>query len=552
VRILFAVALATLGVLVAYPMLALVVTAFTHQGGISLHHFGRAFADARNLTALGNSLWISLAATALATVLGSTLAWVVGRTDTPARGLLRSLFLIPFLIPPFIFAIAVQQLLGPVGFVNRFWRDATGMILFDVNSAAGIVIVLALGSYPFVYLTMLTAFERVPAEIEEAARISGASKWQVIRTVTLPVLMPTIGAGAVLAFVASVSNFGVPAILGFRRDIQVLTTRIYQEVTRGVDPDRLATAAALSLVLGLLGGVSILLQRALAGRRKFTLVTGRGGGGTITTLGPTRWFTSAIGWAFVIVTSILPLLAILLTSFLQAPGVPLALESLSLRWYERLLLASPRIGQAALNSLFLAFAAATITMVLGAVLGFLIERVRVPGRSFIDWLATLPYSIPGTVVAIAMILAWLRPIPLLGFSIYNTIWILLVAYIARYLAFGLRGTLASLHQIGDTLEEAARVSGASRWQSVRDVLVPLLTPALRSSWILVFIPALQELTLSALLVGPRSQTLGFAVFNLQDGGLINLAAALSVVMLTGLAVLTGIVGPLRSGQPGVR
>lgn len=551
-RILFAIALATLGVLVAYPMLALVVTAFSHQGGISLHHFGRAFADARNLSALGNSLWISLAATALATILGATLAWVVGRTDTPARRLLRSLFLIPFLIPPFIFAIAVQQLLGPVGFVNRFWRDATGMILFDVNSAAGIVIVLALGSYPFVYLTMLTAFERVPAEIEEAARISGASKWQVIRTVTLPVLMPTIGAGAVLAFVASVSNFGVPAILGFRRDIQVLTTRIYQEVTRGVDPDRLATAAALSLVLGLLGGVSILLQRALAGRRKFTLVTGRGGGATITTLGPTRWLTSAIGWAFVIVTSVLPLLAILVTSFLQAPGVPLALESLSLRWYERLLLASPRIGQAALNSMFLAFAAATITMVLGAVLGFLIERVRVPGRSFIDWLATLPYSIPGTVVAIAMILAWLRPIPLLGFSIYNTIWILLVAYIARYLAFGLRGTLASLNQIGDTLEEAARVSGASRWQSVRDVLVPLLTPALRSSWILVFIPALQELTLSALLVGPRSQTLGFAVFNLQDGGLINLAAALSVVMLTGLAVLTGIVGPLRSGQPGVR
>lgn len=551
-RILFVIALVVLGVLVAYPMLALVVTAFTHQGGASLYHFAQAFTDARNVSALWNSLWISLAATVLATVLGSALAWVVGRTDTPARGVLRSLFLIPFLIPPFIFAIAVQQLLGPVGFVNRSWRDATGGILFDVNSAAGIVIVLALGSYPFVYLTMLTAFERVPAEIEEAARISGASKWQVIRTVTLPVLMPTIGAGAVLAFVAAVSNFGVPAILGFRRDIQVLTTRIYQEVTRGVDPDRLATAAALSLVLGVLGGVSILLQRALAGRRKFTLVSGRGGGGTITALGPARWAASAFGWTFVIVSSLLPLLAILLTSLLRAPGVPLQLESFSLRWYEQLLVASPRIGQAAVNSLLLASAAATITMVLGAVLGFLIERVRVPGRSFIDWLATLPYSIPGTVVAIAMILAWLRPIPLLGFSIYNTIWILLVAYIARYLAFGLRGTLASLQQIGDALEEAARVSGATRWQSVRDVLVPLLTPALRSSWILVFIPTLQELTLSALLVGPRSQTLGFAVFNLQDGGLINLAAALSVVMLAGLAVLTGIVGPLRSGQPGVR
>jgi iron(III) transport system permease protein len=134
----------------------------------------------------------------------------------------------------------------------------------------------------------------------------------------------------------------------------------------------------------------------------------------------------------------------------------------------------------------------------------------------------------------------------LGFSIYNTIWILLVAYIARYLAFGLRGSVAALQQIGETLEEAARISGATRWQAIRDVLLPLLRPAMRSAWILVFIPALQELTLSALLVGPRSQTLGYAVFNLQDGGLVNLAAALSVVMLTGLGLVTVIVGPLRS------
>ena len=549
---LFILALVTLGVLVAYPMLALVTTAFSHQGTFSLHHFATALSQQRNLDALWNSLWISVLATLAATALGTTLAWIVARTDTPSRKLLRALFLIPFLIPPFIYAIAVQQLLGPIGYLNRFWRDLFGVILFDVNSAAGIVIVLALGSYPFAYLTMLTAFERLPAEMEEAARISGASKWQVIRTVTLPMLMPTIGAGAVLAFVASVSNFGVPAILGFRRGIQVLTTRIYDEVTRGVDADRLAIAAALSLVLGLLGGVSILLQRLLAGKRKFTLVTGRGGAGDITPLGPVRWLVATFGWAFVILTSILPLLAILLTSFVQAPGVPPSLETLSLRWYERLLLASPRIQQAALNSFFLAFTAATVTTILGSVLGFLIERVRVPGRGFIDWLATLPYSIPGTVVAIAMILAWLQPIPLLGFSIYNTIWILLVAYIARYLAFGLRGSLATLQQIGETLEEAARISGATRWQAVRDVLLPLLRPAMRSSWILVFIPALQELTLSALLVGPRSQTLGYAVFNLQDGGLVNLAAALSVVMLAGLAILTAIVGPLRSGQPSVR
>jgi iron(III) transport system permease protein len=259
-----------------------------------------------------------------------------------------------------------------------------------------------------------------------------------------------------------------------------------------------------------------------------------------------RWSVATFGWAFVILTSLLPLLAILLTSFLQAPGVPPSLDTLSFRWYERLLLASPRIQQAALNSFFLAFTAATVTTLLGLVLGLLIERVRVPGSGFIDWLATLPYSIPGTVVAIAMILAWLQPIPLLGLSIYNTIWILLVAYIARYLAFGLRGSVAALQQIGETLEEAARISGATRWQAIRDVLLPLLRPAMRSAWILVFIPALQELTLSALLVGPRSQTLGYAVFNLQDGGLVNLAAALSVVMLTGLGLVTVIVGPLRS------
>jgi iron(III) transport system permease protein len=548
---LFALALTLLGVLVAYPMLALVATAFTHQGALSLHHFVSTLSQSRNLDALWNSLWISVLATVGATLIGTALAWAVARTDTPSRKTLRAMFLIPFLIPPFIFALAIQQLLGPIGYLNRFWRELAGTALFDVNSAAGIIVVLALGSYPFVYLTMLTAFERLPVELEEAARISGASRWRVIRTVTLPMLAPTIGAGAVLAFVASISNFGVPAILGFRRGIQVLTTRIYEEVTRGVDTDRLAAAAALSLVLGLFGGAGILLQRVLSGRRRFTLISGRGGSGDIMRLGPFRWVVASLGWTFVILTSILPLAAILLTSLMQAPGVPLSLDALSLRWFERLMVASPRIQQAALNSLFLAFFAATVTTVVGTVLGFLIGRVRVPGAAFVDWLATLPYSIPGTVVAIAMILAWLRPVPLLGFSIYNTVWILLVAYIARYLAFAVRGSLASLQQVGETLEEAARISGASPWQSIRDVLVPLLRPAMRSAWILVFIPALQELTLSALLVGPRSQTLGYAVFNLQDGGLINLAAALSVVMLTGLGILTVLVGPLRSGRPGV-
>ena len=177
-----------------------------------------------------------------------------------------------------VFAIAIQQLLGPIGYLNRLWVELFGSILFDINSAGGIVIVLALGSYPFAYLTMLTAFERLPAEMEEAALVSGATKWQVMRTVALPILMPTIGAGAVLALVASVSNFGVPAILGFRRGSHVLTTRIYDEVTRGIDPDRLVVAAALSLVLGLLGGVSIMLQKLLAGKRKFMLVSGQGAG----------------------------------------------------------------------------------------------------------------------------------------------------------------------------------------------------------------------------------------------------------------------------------
>ena len=530
-------------------MATLVVTAFTYQGAPSLHHFVTALSQARNLSALYNSLWISLAATATATLLGVALAWIAARTDTPGRRILRGAFLIPFLVPPFISAIAFQQLLGPIGYLNRLWIELFGNRLFDINSAAGIVIVLAIGSYPFTYLTMLTAFERLPAEMEEAGRVAGATKWRVLREITLPVLMPSIGAGAVLAFVASVSNFGVPAILGFRRGIQVLTTRIFEEVTRTVGPDSLATAAALSLVLGVLGGVSILLQRSLAGRRKFTLVTGSGGGAGITELGSGRWVASGLSWFFVLMTSILPLAAILLTSFIQAPGVPPSLEALSLRWYERLIVASPRIGQAAVTSLILATSAATITMLLGAALAFLIERVKVPGRGFLDWLATLPYSIPGTVVAIAMILAWLQPIPLLGFSIYNTIWILLVAYIARYLAFGLRGASATIQQIGETLEEAARVSGATRWQASRDVLIPLLRPALRSSWILVFLPALQELTLSALLVSPRAQTLGYAIFNLQDGGLVNLAAALAVIMLAGLAILTVIVGPLRSAQP---
>ena len=515
---------------VVYPSMILIWHGFTRNGQPTLGNLTAVLGDPDMWRALRNSLHVSAWATALGAALGTALAFLVARTDLPGHRMFRTALMLPYLIPPFIAALSWLALAGPVGFVNQAWMAVAGSEepLFRIYGAAGIVLALASSHYPLAYLTVLASLERIDPALEEAARSAGATPYRTVRDVTLPLIAPAIGAGALLVFLRSMENFGIPAILGFPAKYFVLTTKIYATILDFDRPHNLAIAAALSLLLVVVAGVAMALQRATLKGRAYGLTQG---GGKPPVFGLGRWrrrLGLAVG-IFLLVTSVAPLLAILLTAFTRAYGMPLGWDNLGLQNFHTLFFKLPAVWRALRNSLLLSTAAATAVVALAVLIGYVQVRTRMRGKGVLEALVVLPFAVPGTVVALAMILAFLRPI--LGISLYNTVWIILIAYIARFLTLAVKPVAAAFTQVHASLEEAARSSGASLPRTLRDVTVPLIRPALVAGWFLAAVPAVTELTLSVLLWSAGNETLGVMVFNMHEEGKVLLSSALAIVVV---------------------
>jgi len=532
----WAAAVGLLVVTAVYPIAKVAVEALTRGGSAGLGNFAAALGDERNMLALRHSLEVALSSTVIATAIGAFLAWLVARTDLPGRRFFRTAFVLPFLIPPFVGAIAWLYILGPVGYLNRLWMTITGSSepLFVVYGYAGIVLVLVLHDIPLVYLTVLGGLERMNPELEEAAQISGSGTWRVMRTITLPLMVPVLLAAAVLTFTSDIAEFGIPAVLGFSQGYFVLPVKIYEQIARGFAADSIGLAAALAVVLMSTGALALLVQRwLLRGDRaqRYVVISGKSMQPNRVRLGTARWWLFALCLTLVLATTVMPVAAVALTSLIRSVGLSPAPENWSLRHFEAVLTGLPAATRGIRNSLVLAVSAATIVAVLGALIAYLIVRTRLRGRALLDVSASLPYAIPGTVFALGVILAWLRPFPGVAFTLYNTLWIILIAYVGRYMIFGVRPTAASLAQVHTSLEEAARVSGAGWLRTFRDIVLPLVLPGIFAAWFLVFIPTLRELTVSILLWSAGNETIGVMVFNLQESGQEGPGAALALVMI---------------------
>jgi iron(III) transport system permease protein len=526
--------------LAVYPSVVLLASSLVAGGRVGLDHYARALSDPGVHQAFGNSLVVSTAAAAAGTALGVLLAWLTTRTDLPGAGAWHAALVLPYMIPPFIGAIAWVYLLGPVGYLNRLWMWLSGSAdpLLVVYGPGGIVFALALYGYPVPYLVVRGALERMNPALEEAARMSGAGPLQVLRDVVAPLVLPAVASGALLLWVSSLANFGIPAVLGFPARYFVLPTRIYGTVLNFDLPENLRVAAALSVLLAAPAGLALWVQRQVAQARgsRFAVVTGQGGAGSRTELGRWRGVACAFLVAVVAVATVLPLGAILLTSLTRAYGVPLGLDNLTVDHYRTVLFGIPKVARALRNSLLLAAAAATLVVVLAAAVAYLSERLRWRAGRMLEGVLGIPYAVPGTVVAVAMILAYARPLPVIHLRLYDTAWILLVAYLARFLAVGLRTVSAGLAQVHASLEEAARIGGAGPGKAFRDVVVPIIWPSVRSAWVLVFIPAVAELTLSALLYSVGNETVGVVIYGLHEEGKVTLSAALAFVVTAVLLV----------------
>lgn len=538
--------------LIVYPSWTLIKTSFTADKQFTINNYVELLTQKSTYTVLRNSLFVSLLGSVGATVIGVLVAWLLARTDVPAKRLWQTLLIVPYLIPPFIGAIAWVYLLGPVGFINKFWMAISGSLnpLFVIYGKWGIVFVMAIYSYPIAYMVNLGPLRQMNPSLEEAARISGASIGRTVRDIVLPLMIPSIGGSFLLIFMSLMANFGIPAVIGFPDRYYVMTTKIYLTILNYDNPNNLALSAGLSMLLVVIAVLLMQVQRWIQKGKSYAIISGKSTQPQLVALG--RWRTPAVVFLSLLVLGavIAPLLAILLTALMRAMGVPLILDNLTLKNFAQVLFELPKARRAIFNSLGLAAGSATVIVFVSLIISYLLVRLRIKGGQIIEAFVLLPYAIPGTVVALALILAFLKPLPLINVSIYNTIWILVVGYITRFLTFGVRSINAAFEQVHISLEEAARISGANFVTAFKDIVIPLIKTNVFAGWFLAFIPALTELTLSILLFSVNNETLGTVVYGLHQEGKVLMTAALAFVVTIIVLVLNFITNRITKNQMG--
>lgn len=533
-QVIMAAAVVCLVILVVLPLCSLFIGSIRTPDGLSFGFFREAASGRLYRQALINSLILGAWTGLFSVLIGVPLAWAISRTNVPAKPFIRVTATLSYLSPPFLTAIAFVNLFSPnAGVINHLVREEFGVtwLTFNIFSMKGLVLVTVLHTFPFVYLLAVTALQSVDASYEEAAEILGAGKWRTAFSITAPLVAPAILSGTLIAFVNSIALFGSQAIIGLPGRIFTLSTRIYSLFDY---PPQYGLASALSLVFIFITVAALFIQRKFLARRSFVTFGGKGSRPQLIDLGAARWALFAFAVLVFIIAILLPYASLVAVSLSKSWGLAFW-KNLTLANYKFVLFDYDVTRRAIINSLILATLAATLSIALGTVIGWIDLRTRVPGRRLLDYAALIPLGLPGIVMAVALIQFWLA----MPIALYGTLAILLLAYTGRYVPLGLRAANSSLRQIDPTLEESARILGASWGLTMREVTLPLIRPGLFAGWLLIFVPAIQELSASILLFSSKSITLAVAVYNLYETGYTEPVAALAIinVVIISLAIL---------------
>jgi len=531
-EVLFMLSVGVLIVVVAFPMLLIFFNAFWVDGHFNVTDVVRVLQRKETYQALLNSLILSGGVTVTGTIVGTLFAWLVTRTDLPFKKTMKLLFLVPFMLPAFIGALAWKMLLSPrAGYINRLFMDVLGFDspIFDIYSYAGIILVETMYLFPFVFIQVSGALERMDPTLEESARISGADLFTITRKITIPLVLPSILSGALLIMLYSMAHFGTVAVLGVETGIYNIPVLIYEKIHQSAGSfDSIRTATVLATVLVITAALILWLQNRVLSKGKYQIIAGKSFRPTELKLRGLRIPMLILCIAYIALTIVLPTATIFLVGGLKTYGLPFDLENLTWANYNHILFEWDLTRDSIWNSITLGLASALITMFAGVIISYVIVKMKVRGKGILEFLGMLPFSVPGSVIALGVILAWSGKF---GINLYNTVWIILVAYIARYMAFSLKANSAALEQVHDSLVEAARASGASMAQALRDVVVPLVRPGMVAAFFLIFLPALRELTVSVLLYGPTTRTIGVAIYTLNEDGETVYSAALAGIAL---------------------
>lgn len=512
------------------PVVKLALTALWPQGSFDPAPFLAEIGRRQAVKALWHSVETSTAAGLGALVLGAGAAYLTALTDVRGGRAFAFLFVLSAMMAPQVVALAFLTLTGPASpLLNTLGIAPAPGTPNGLNGPAGIIAVLSLHHAPLVFLTLRAGLRNLPRDLIEAGRAAGAGPMRVFAAIILPLTAPYLFAAALIAFVAAVGNFGIPALLGMPANYLTLPTLIYTTLASG-GPAVLADISSLAMLVTLAVLVALSLAFA-AGNRPAVRLAALAPAEQVFALRRMRPVATSLLWLLVGVVVVLPLLSLLTAALVPAYGVPLTVSSATLDNFVEVLLRQPVTARALKNSALYAGGAALLLGLAAIPAAHAVDR-RGGRLGRLAMLAfELPYALPGIVLAVAMILMFLKPLPLLGVSLYATPWIIIVAYLARFAALALKAPAAAIAQIPRDLEEAAAVAGAGYARRLRAIIAPLAAPAAVAGGLLVFLTGFNELTVSALLWSAGTETMGVVLFNLEDGGFATLASAVGLVSI---------------------
>jgi iron(III) transport system permease protein len=528
-----------LAVLVLLPIFWLLVASFTDDAkNFTTDHYQHLVRDPEFVKPLWTTLWTSAAVGILCVAWAAPMAWLVARTNLPLKRLLRVLILASFVTPPFLGAFAWVLLGGPnAGLVNQayYWmmgvKPFEAQPLFNIFSAGGMVFVMALYTFPYVFTFVANSLDVIPSELEEASSILGAPAWRTALHVTLPLVVPALLAGFLVAFLQSMTLFGTPAILALPAGIDTMTTKIWSLFQF---PPRLGLAAAASLPLLLITVALLRAQTAIMGRRGYSIIGGKSTGVRLIRLG--AWKVPALAlFAFVLGCSIILPYGVLLRTALVKNWSGPALGNFSLEHWRFVFFEFSQTKLALYNTFLLGTTAATVGTIMVVTLGYLSIRKLVWGHRYLAFLATAPVAIPGIVLAVGLFLSYTRP-PLV---LYGTLWIIFLAYVTKELPVGYQQVASSLKSVHPELEDASRIFGATRLRTLWDITAPLIRNGVIATWLFIFIGSIRELSATILLFTARTKTISVTMFDLRESNDWGPIAVLSITMLVITFLMVG-------------
>lgn len=528
---------AVLVVLIVLPMSWLVYYGFSDaNGGFTLQNFATLIHDPTLFDPLIVTFILATSASVLCCAVAAPMGWLVARTDMPLRRTVRLMVMASFVTPPFLGAIAWELLAAPnSGLINKVFRVVTGAEqdehLLNIYSFPGLVFVVACYTFPYVFVLVANALDRMPGDLEDASSILGGSTWQTARRVTLPLAMPALLAGALVAFLQAMTLFGSPAILAIPAGFHTMTTKIWSLFQYPPKPE-LAAAASLPLLV-----LTVFLLRAehmILGRRSYSVVGGKNSDPRIIQLGRLRWVALAFCFLVLLNPVFLPYGALLNATFSKVASQFIWFDNFTFHNIAFVFFELSATKLALYNTFILGITTATLGTILALVIAYLTTREAVSGHRALGFLATAPVAIPGIVLGVGLFLSYTRP----PFVLYGTLWILLVAFLTLSMPAAYQQMQSAFRAVHPELEEASRILGATRLKALRQITAPLLRTSVIATWCFVFVGTIRELSAAIMLFTSETKVVSVLIFDLNESGDL---AAISVLGLIMLIVTFGIV-----------